>query len=103
MTGDKYRIEPPESKWPKQCLCKQPFNPDILQVGCSGCDDWFHPKCCGVNPDENDENEDWFCPTCVKRKNNEENSNFDNEITPKVKNDYINNKEGRVTRNSSVK
>jgi hypothetical protein len=56
-----------------------------------------------VNPDENDENEDWFCPTCVKRKNNEENSNFDNEITPKVKNDYINNKEGRVTRNSSVK
>lgn len=48
------------------CVCGLPYNPDISMLYCEGCNDWFHPRCVGVDDDSivKYEHEFYYCPEC---------------------------------------
>jgi hypothetical protein len=46
------------------CICRKPYDKDILMVQCDECEEWFHPHCVG-RTDEYCVNANKFhCPTC---------------------------------------
>lgn len=52
-----------------------PYNPDELYIGCSKCNEWYHPKHVGV--DENNINvDDWYCGKCNKNNLNNDKSRY---------------------------
>jgi hypothetical protein len=49
---------------PLYCLCEQPERAGDHFIRCDGCDEWFHPKCVGLENEAADQMENWACPRC---------------------------------------
>ncbi|XP_011621557.1 chromatin remodeling protein EBS isoform X1 [Amborella trichopoda] len=67
------------------CKCEMPYNPDDLMVECEGCNDWFHPACISMTPEDAKRLEHFFCENCspdddVKRTRNSRNFSKHSEI-----------------------
>ncbi|PWA79961.1 hypothetical protein CTI12_AA086390 [Artemisia annua] len=52
------------------CKCGMPLNPDVLMVGCDGCDDWFHPACMKSTNENVQKLKHFFCPSCLTSHGN---------------------------------
>ncbi|KAJ1955490.1 hypothetical protein GGI12_005546 [Dipsacomyces acuminosporus] len=53
--------------WGFYCRCDKYYNPEVeagLMVQCYICNDWFHDRCIGRTPNE-DDYEDYICRECV--------------------------------------
>ena len=59
---------PKFDEWSKGCVCKRPLNPDQLYMKCDGCNEWFHPKCCGVKEEDVEKYSSFYCPYCAKER-----------------------------------
>ncbi|CAH8863003.1 unnamed protein product [Trichobilharzia szidati] len=47
------------------CVCRTPYEPTRVYIACDGCDEWYHPECVGLTPEEAVNHEDtYLCPTC---------------------------------------
>lgn len=49
------------------CLCRKPYNKNQRgMIGCDFCDEWFHPHCLSLCPDEVNilTERTWQCPLC---------------------------------------
>ena len=71
FTRAKYEIHsellhPKFDDWKKGCICKKPLNPDQLYIKCDKCNEWYHPKCCGVDEKDSDKINNFVCPNCIK-------------------------------------
>ena len=65
----KKSVEVIDSNTCSTCGKKYSKNSDILWIGCSGCDRWYHVKCSDVEGVETEEDVremgDWFCDVCL--------------------------------------
>ena len=43
------------------CSCQLPFNPDQPMVMCSGCEEWYHLGCLGIEGASEDELAGFVC------------------------------------------
>ena len=71
FTRAKYEIHtellhPKFDDWKKGCICKKPLNPDQLYIKCDKCNNWYHPKCCGINEKDSNQINNFVCPNCKK-------------------------------------
>lgn len=46
------------------CTCRRPDHGGELMVSCDGCDNWFHFKCMGIDPDYRQLIDRFFCKFC---------------------------------------
>ena len=56
-------------KVPIFCRCNLPYNPDTFMLMCSRCEDWFHPRCVGMNREgvaAAVASREYACPECLK-------------------------------------
>jgi len=53
------------------CICKRAWNRSQRgMIGCDFCEEWFHPECLKLSPDEVDEltEREWMCPVCCEKE-----------------------------------
>ena len=58
---------PPSSKL-LFCVCRQPENADELYIQCDGCEQWFHPRCVGLQPDAASDLATFQCAQCAQQR-----------------------------------
>ncbi|CAH8603739.1 unnamed protein product [Heterobilharzia americana] len=47
------------------CVCRTPYEPTRVYIACDGCDEWYHPECVGLTPEEAVNHPDtYLCPAC---------------------------------------
>ncbi|GAB4815105.1 hypothetical protein N2152v2_002151 [Parachlorella kessleri] len=49
------------------CSCQLPFNPDQPMVMCTGCEEWYHLACLGIQGASEDKLAGFVCEHCHKR------------------------------------
>jgi len=47
------------------CYCRQPYDDNIMMIGCDNCNEWYHVHCVGLTVDDVSTIGNWYCPTCV--------------------------------------
>ncbi|CAH8571715.1 unnamed protein product [Schistosoma mattheei] len=49
------------------CVCRTPYEPTRVYIACDGCDEWYHPECVGLTPEQAVNHTDtYLCPTCCQ-------------------------------------
>ncbi|CAH8534268.1 unnamed protein product [Schistosoma turkestanicum] len=49
------------------CLCRTPYEPTRVYIACDRCDEWYHPECVGLTPEQAVNHTDtYLCPTCCQ-------------------------------------
>eukprot|EP00039_Didymoeca_costata_P018008 m.331728 g.331728 ORF g.331728 m.331728 type:complete len:1565 (+) comp16789_c0_seq1:290-4984(+) len=51
------------------CICRQPYNDELVMILCDECNDWFHLECLGLTDAEINESEEYYCPSCQEARN----------------------------------
>ncbi|CAL8466792.1 g6328 [Coccomyxa elongata] len=49
---------------PVYCVCELPYNPDDFMILCSGCEEWYHPKCINLTKAHCEKLQHFNCPEC---------------------------------------
>lgn len=57
-------LDPSIKLWDKFCICKKPLNPDHLYIKCDKCENWYHPKHCGISDEDAEVMEEFICDYC---------------------------------------
>eukprot|EP00828_Plagiopyla_frontata_P042087 TRINITY_DN6198_c0_g1_i1.p2 TRINITY_DN6198_c0_g1~~TRINITY_DN6198_c0_g1_i1.p2 ORF type:complete len:150 (+),score=26.52 TRINITY_DN6198_c0_g1_i1:72-521(+) len=61
-------IDPPIQKWPCNCLCQKPINPDLTYINCDKCFKWFHISCANIDVNKITDDINYICWNCQKFK-----------------------------------
>ncbi|VDO05083.1 unnamed protein product [Rodentolepis nana] len=51
------------------CICRTPYNPARVYIACDRCDEWYHPECVNMKPEDAANLEgSYICPSCSTTK-----------------------------------
>ncbi|VUZ52375.1 unnamed protein product [Hymenolepis diminuta] len=51
------------------CLCRTPYDPARVYIACDRCDEWYHPECVKMKPEDAANLEgSYICPVCSTTK-----------------------------------
>jgi len=53
------------------CICKRAWNRSQRgMIGCDFCEEWFHPECLKLSPEDVDvlTDREWMCPLCCEKE-----------------------------------
>nr|CDS26636.1 fetal alzheimer antigen falz [Hymenolepis microstoma] len=51
------------------CVCRTPYNPSRVYIACDRCDEWYHPECVNMKPEDAASLEgSYICPSCSVTK-----------------------------------
>ncbi|VDP77390.1 unnamed protein product, partial [Schistosoma curassoni] len=68
------------------CVCRTPYEPTRVYIACDGCDEWYHPECVGLTPEQAVNHTDtYLCPTCCPLSQHKTNTTTNTKSSGKSK------------------